>query len=237
MISWKKKKMRINKYIAKSGIASRRAADKLILDGKIKVNGETILTPGLDIKDNDIVKFNGQIIKPIEEKYYILLNKPVGYVCSNYSQYNEKIIYELIDIDTKLFSVGRLDKDSRGLIILTNDGDIYNNIIHPKSEIFKTYIVKLDKDFNYNHKPLFEQGIDIGDYITNPSKIRIISNRLIEIKINEGKNRQIRRMFEALNYEVIDLNRISIGEITLTDLDLGEYRYLTKEELEYLRSL
>lgn len=229
--------MRINKYIAKSGVASRRNADKLIQEGKIKVNDDVVLTPGLDIKNSDKVEYNGKVLEIIEEKHYIMLNKPVGYVCSNSSQFNEHIIYELIDVDTKLFSIGRLDKDSRGLIILTNDGDIYNNIIHPKNEIYKTYIVSLDKYFLPKHKEIIEQGIDIGDYITNPSKIRIITDNLLEIKINEGKNRQIRRMFQALNYTVTDLNRISIGEIQLGNLKIGQYRSLTDKELKYIKSL
>lgn len=230
--------MRINKYIAKSGVASRRNADKLIQEGKIQLNDKIILTPGYDVDlDNDIVKYHDKIIKPIEEKYYFMLNKPVGYVSTNSKKQSKKIIFDLIDVDTKLFSIGRLDKDSRGLILITNDGDIYNRIIHPNKEIFKTYLVRLNKSFLKSHKDKIESGVDIGGYITNRSKLKILTDTTLEIQINEGKNRQIRRMFKAFNYEVTDLFRISIGEIQIKNLEEGKYRKLTSQEIKYLNSL
>ncbi len=229
--------MRINKYIAKCGIASRRKADTLIEQGKISVNDKVMTSLGYIVQEGDIVKYEGKIIKLIEDKYYIMLNKPIGYACTNSKKFDDKVIFDLIDIDTKLFSIGRLDKDSRGLILITNDGDIYNNVIHPRNEIFKKYIVKLDKSFLHRDKYKIESGIDIGDYITNPSKIKILRENILQIEINEGKNRQIRRMFEALNYEVIDLNRVSIGDIKLGDLPIGSYRFLSNKEVKYLRNL
>lgn len=229
--------MRINKYIAKCGIASRRKADTLIEQGKISVNDKVMTSLGYIVQEGDIVKYEGKIIKLIEDKYYIMLNKPIGYACTNSKKFDDKVIFDLIDIDTKLFSIGRLDKDSRGLILITNDGDIYNNVIHPRNEIFKKYIVKLDKSFLHRDKYKIESGIDIGDYITNPSKIKILRENILQIEINEGKNRQIRRMFEALNYEVIDLNRVSIGDIKLGDLPIGSYRFLSNMEVKYLRNL
>lgn len=229
--------MRINKYIAKCGIASRRKADTLIEQGKISVNDKVMTSLGYIVQEGDVVKYEGKIIKLIEDKYYIMLNKPIGYACTNSKKFDDKVIFDLIDIDTKLFSIGRLDKDSRGLILITNDGDIYNNVIHPRNEIFKKYIVKLDKSFLHRDKYKIESGIDIGDYITNPSKIKIIGENILQIEINEGKNRQIRRMFEALNYEVIDLNRVSIGDIKLGDLPIGSYRFLYDNEVKYLRNL
>lgn len=229
--------MRINKYIAKSGIASRRKADELIEKRKISVNGKIMTSVGYDVKDNDIVTFEDNIIKPIEDKYYFMLNKPIGYASTHSRKFDDKIIYDLIDIETKLFSIGRLDKDSRGLILITNDGDIYNRVIHPRNQIFKKYIVKLDRDFNILDKKKIEAGVYIGDYITNPSKIKILDKTTLQIEINEGKNRQIRRMFEAYNYEVIDLNRISIGDIKLGNLKIGCYRVLSSEEIDYLKNL
>lgn len=229
--------MRINKYIAKSGIASRRKADELIEQGKISVNGKIMNSLGYDVKDSDIVKFEDKIIKPIKDNYYFMLNKPIGYASTHSRKFDDKIIFDLIDIDTKLFSIGRLDKDSRGLILITNDGDIYNNVIHPRNEIFKKYIIIIDKDFDFSDKKKIEAGVDIGDYITNPSKIKIIDKKTLQIEINEGKNRQIRRMFEAYNYEVIDLNRISIGDIKLGDLPIGSFRDLSKKEIDYLKNL
>lgn len=230
--------MRINKFISKSGIASRRKADELVIEGHITINDEVVTLPGNMVNlDTDIVKYKGEIIRPLDKKYYLMLNKPVGYTCTNSKKFDDKVIFDLIDIDTKLFSIGRLDKDSRGLILITNDGDVYNNVIHPRADLYKTYLVQIDKNFDPNHKENFEKGIDIGGYITNPAIIRIINNRLIEIKITEGKNRQIRRMFASLNYKVLDLYRTKIGKIELGSLASGRYRNLTEDELSYLKDL
>lgn len=229
--------MRINKYIAKCGITSRRKADTLIEQGKISVNDKVMTSLGYIVQEDDVVKYEGKIIKLIEDKHYIMLNKPIGYTCTNSKKFDDKVIFDLIDIDTKLFSIGRLDKDSRGLILITNDGDIYNNVVHPRNEIFKKYIVKLDKSFLHSDKYKIESGIDIGDYITNPSRIKILGKNILQIEINEGKNRQIRRMFDVLNYEVIDLNRVSIGDIKLGELPIGSYRVLSNKEVNYLRNL
>lgn len=231
-------KMRINKFISKSGLASRRKADELVKQGLISINDEVVDAPGVQVDlDKDIVKYKGKIIKPLDDKYYFLLNKPVGYACTNSKKFDDKIIFDLINIDTKLFSIGRLDKDSRGLIIITNDGSIYNKVIHPRSELYKTYLVRLDKRFLPRHKEILENGVDIGGYITQACIINIIADKTIEIKIKEGKNRQIRRMFASLNYKVIDLNRIKIGNISLDGIDLGKYRNMTEKEINYLRNL
>lgn len=230
--------MRINKFISKSGVASRRKADELVQQGFITINDEIIDTPGAKVDlDKDVVKYKGQIIKPLDDKYYFLLNKPVGYACTNSKKFDDKIIFDLIDIDTKLFSIGRLDKDSRGLIMITNDGNIYNKVIHPRSELFKTYLVRIDKRFLPRHKEVLEKGVDIGGYITQPCIINILGDKTIEIKIKEGKNRQIRRMFASLNYKVVDLNRIKIGDISLDGIDLGKYRNMTDKEINYLKNL
>lgn len=229
--------MRINKYISRSGIASRRNAEKLIIDGLVKVNGNIVTELSFQINEGDVVEYNNKIIEPIEEMYYFALNKPVDYASTNSKKFDDHIIFDLIDIKTKLFSIGRLDKDSRGLIIITNDGDIYNKVIHPRSIIFKKYIVKVDKFFVKNHKQILENGIDIGGYITSPAKIKILDDRTIQIEISEGKNRQIRRMLAILGYKVLDLNRISIGEVKLSNLEIGKYRSLTTKEINYLRNL
>ena len=230
--------MRINKFLSRAGIASRRNAEQLVLDKRIKVNSKimTDLAYKVDIK-NDIVEFDNNIVSIVEEKYYLMLNKPVDYTSTNKSQFGEKIIYDLIDIDTKLFSIGRLDKDSRGLILITNDGDLYNNLIHPRSEIFKEYKVKINKPLKSNDRLKLENGVDIGGYITNKSIIKYIEEDEILVKINEGKNRQIRRMFASLDYDVLDLNRLAIGNLRLGDLPIGEYRKLTVKEIEYLKSI
>ncbi|EHR34468.1 pseudouridine synthase [Helcococcus kunzii] len=229
--------VRINKFLADAGIASRRKSEKLILDGEISVNGEIMTDLAYQVKNNDIVKYKNKIVKPVNKKYYLMLNKPIDYACTNSKKHDDKIIFDLIDIDTKLFSIGRLDKDSRGLILITNDGDIYNKIIHPRNEIFKRYIVEIDRDFRKEDKYKLESGIDIGGYITTKSKVKILRNKKIQIEISEGKNRQVRRMFAALGYNVIDLNRISIGKINMSKLEIGKYRHLTNNELNYIKQL
>lgn len=229
--------MRINKFLADAGIASRRKSEKLILDGQISINGKIMTDLAYQVKNTDIVKYKNKTVKPVNKKYYLMLNKPIDYACTNSKKHDDKIIFDLIDIDTKLFSIGRLDKESRGLILITNDGDIYNKIIHPRNEIFKRYIVEIDRDFRKEDKYKLESGIDIGGYITTKSKVKILSNKKIQIEISEGKNRQVRRMFAALGYNVIDLNRISIGKINMSKLEIGKYRHLTNNELNYIKQL
>uniref|UniRef100_UPI00288AAF65 pseudouridine synthase n=1 Tax=uncultured Anaerococcus sp. TaxID=293428 RepID=UPI00288AAF65 len=151
--------MRINKYIAQSGFTSRRKADELILMGKVKINGEVINEPGIKVEDNDIVEINGEILS-IEKKFYIKLYKPIGFITSNFDPYNEKDLNDLVDIGKRFFAAGRLDKDSEGLLIITNDGDFTNNLIHPKFKLDKEYIVKIDKklkDENKNQGDLWKE--------------------------------------------------------------------------------
>lgn len=230
--------MRINKYLAKSQVASRREAENLVLEGRVKVNGNIVTSLSTTVDENsDIVEFDGKIVKPIEKKYYLKINKPVGYTCSNKSQFNEKIIFDLIDLDVKLFTIGRLDKDSRGLVLITNDGDIYNKVIHPRSSIDKVYNVILDKNISVNDLNRLISGIDIDGYVTKPAKLIKYRKNRVTLSISEGKNRQIRKMFEKVGYKVLDLHRQSIGNIEIGELESGEYRNLTKEELIYLESL
>ncbi len=230
--------MRINKYIAQAGICSRRKADELITQGRIKINGILLKELGYQVKDDDLVYFDDKLITLIKEKYYYMLNKPVGYVCTNEDKFAEKTIFDLIENKTKLFSIGRLDADSRGLILITNDGDLYNRIIHPKNEILKEYSIVLDKEFEANDKSKIESGVDIGDYVTTTSYIELSNDKTkLNIKISEGKNRQIRRMFDAFSYKVIDLKRVAIAELKLGSLQEGQYRNLTEEEVSYLYSL
>lgn len=230
--------MRINKYIAKSGVASRRKADDLISESRIKVNGEILKELGYIVKEGDVISFDDKVIKPIEEKVYIMLNKPVGYVCTNEDKYADMTIFDLIDIDTKLFSIGRLDKDSSGLILITNDGELYNKIMHPSKEIFKKYHVRLDKKLHNKHINELINGVNIGGYVTAKSKLTKTNlDNEVYIEISEGKNRQIRRMFDSLGYTVVELERVSIDKINLGNLKLGKYRNLTQEEVNYLSNL
>lgn len=229
--------MRINKFLSRAGVASRRNSEKLVLDGLIKVNGQVMTNLSYQVEDRDKVEYNGQVLKTVEKKYYLLLNKPIDYACTNSKEFDDKVIFDLIDIDTKLFSIGRLDKDSRGMILITNDGDIYNKVIHPRNEVYKKYIVQLDKYFIEKDIAKLENGVDIGDYITDKARVKKLADRRVQIEIKEGKNRQVRRMFAVLGYTVVDLNRVSIGQIEMGKLEIGTYRNLTEKELAYLRNL
>lgn len=231
--------MRINKFIAKSGITSRRKADELIKNGLVKVNGQRISEPGLDIKDSDQVEVNGQVIG-IEEKFYIKVYKPVGFITSNYDPHNDKDLNYLVKVDKKFFAAGRLDKDSEGLLIVTNDGDFTNMIIHPRQKLDKEYIVKVDKKLSKKEEDLFQRGIDIGrGEITSDAKIKLLDPKknTYRVIIHQGFNRQIRRMFGYFNVNVLSLKRIRIGEIKLSDMKPYDNRYFDEGELSFVKKV
>lgn len=229
--------MRINKYIARSGYTSRRKADDLIKNGKVKVNGELTYELGLDIKDSDLVEIDGEILQ-IEEKFYIKLYKPRGYITSNFDPYNKRDLTDLVKTDKRFFAAGRLDKDSEGLLIITNDGVFTNQIIHPSNKLDKTYIVKVTRLLNDKECQKFESGIDIGNSeITSDSRIELIdkANKTYKVTIHQGYNRQIRRMFAYFSSEVRMLKRISIGPIRLDNMKPYEKRKFDKAEMDFVR--
>lgn len=229
--------MRINKYIAHSGYTSRRKADELIIAGKVRINGQVINEPGIKVNDGDRVEVNGKLLE-IEKKFYMKLYKPVGFITSNFDPYNEKDLNDLIDIDERFFAAGRLDKDSEGLLIITNDGDFTNNLIHPKFKLDKEYIVKIDKKLNKNQEKRFEDGLDIGNgEKTSDAKLEYLGDNTYRVIIHQGYNRQIRRMFKVFNSKVINLKRIRIGKIKLSNLKEKEYRYFNDEELKFVEEI
>ncbi|WP_276863567.1 pseudouridine synthase [Anaerococcus tetradius] len=231
--------MRINKFIARSGYTSRRKADELIKNGLVKVNDKIIKEPGIDVTDMDLVEVDGKILE-IEDKFYLKLYKPVGFITSNFDPYNDKDLNNLLDLDKRFFAAGRLDKDSEGLLIITNDGDFTNEIIHPSKKLDKTYIVNVSKLLNNKEISLFEKGIDIGNgEVTSDSKIVLIDKKTNKYKvtIHQGYNRQIRRMFEYFSSTVINLKRISIGPIQLSDMKPYERRKFTAKELEFVKQV
>lgn len=239
---------RLQKYMARCGIASRRKCEEIILSGKVKVNNKVVNELGVKINpDLDVVTYENKVISPEENKVYIMLNKPEGYITSVKDEKGRKTILDIVKVNERIYPIGRLDYDSSGLILLTNDGDIYNKIIHPRVKIGKKYIALCKGEFTNDELIKFENGIDIGGYVTAKSKIRIIDkekskksntiNTFVEITIHEGKNRQIRRMCDALGHEVISLNRVAVGEIKLGYLKKGEWRNLSEDELKYLNSL
>ena len=221
--------MRLNKYIAYLNIASRREADKLIKDGKVKVNGEIIINPAIQVAEND------KIICDIEnyrnEKIYIKLNKPVGYVVSN-NKKEGKPIYKLLDEKLKkLYPVGRLDKDSKGLILFTNDGVFSRKIIGEESECEKEYYVKLEGNISDGALKKLEFGISLDGKKLKPAIVKRVSKNSFNIILKEGRNRQIRRMCKKVGFEVILLKRLRISNIYLNDLQEGKFEYLTKDEI------
>lgn len=224
--------IRINKYIAGSGICSRRAAEELIKLGKVKINGKVITELGTKVKNNDLVEVNEHDITNVQQKRYIILNKPIGYVTTSKEQFNRKSILDLVNIEERVYPVGRLDMYSEGLLILTNDGEITNAITHPSKHISKTYIATLNKEIAKIDILKLEGGIDIGGYVTSKALVKKLENNSIQITIFEGKNRQIRKMCECIGYTVIKLKRVSIGKLELGNLKSGEYKEITYEEIK-----
>lgn len=231
--------MRINKYIAKAGLASRRKSEEYIKKGLVFVNGKKLEDLSYQVKEDDQVKVMGKLLE-IKEKFYYKLNKPIGFISSNYDPHNKKDLNSLIKIDQRFFCAGRLDKDSHGLMLVTNDGKITNKLIHPSKKIEKTYIVKVDKLLNKDDEALFRKGIKLSvNEKTSDAKINLIDEKrkIYEVIIHQGFNRQVRRMFLHFGSNVIDLKRIKIGQIELGNLADGAYKKLNKKELEYLGSL
>lgn len=234
--------MRINKYLAQSGLASRRKVEDLITAGKVKVNGKVVKDLATDIKDTDTVQYDSQVIRPSKKYVYYKLNKPKGYVTTVSDDKERKTVMELLrGVHTRVYPIGRLDYDTEGLLLLTNDGDITNIITKPNSDIKKTYLVHIESGITKDEIKKMTLGVKIDDYTTKPCSIELIetSENLSKLRmtISEGKNRQIRRMFEAMGKNVIFLRRVQIGEIKLGGISRGEYKELSPKELKYLNSL
>lgn len=234
--------MRINKYLAQCGIASRRKVEELILDGKVKVNGKVTRDLATDIKDTDVVYYDNRPVKAMSNYVYYKLNKPKGYVTTASDDKDRKTVMTLMrGVHTRVFPVGRLDYDTEGLLILTNDGDVTNILTKPSSKVEKTYSVNIEGSITKDEIKSLSSGIDIGDYKTKPCSVVVVdgddkSSKLI-VTITEGKNRQVRRMFEAVGKVVTFLKRTQIGEIRLGGLSRGEYKELNHKEINYLKSL
>jgi len=230
-------KIILQKFIAESGYCSRRRAEELIKQGEVFVNGE-VAEPGMKADDKDEIKIFGKIIGLPEEKIYIKINKPAGYTCTARRFPGEKYIFDLIGKKERLFIAGRLDKDSRGLILLTNDGDLTQRITHPSFGHEKKYTVKLESSVPNPEVVVrrLKTGIDIeeGDGVVKVKDAKCLNDKEFAITLNEGKKRQIRRMFMAFGLKVKDLVRNSIGTLELGDLPEGQWRPLKKKEIEEL---
>ena len=233
--------IRLQKYIAECGIASRRKAEELILEGKIRVNGIIVTELGTKINPSkDIVEYNNKVIEPEQRNVYILLNKPIGYVTTVKDQFNRPSVLDLVKVKERIVPIGRLDFYTSGALILSNDGDFVYKITHPKHEVNKTYNVTVKGIINDDEIEALRSGVKIDNYITKPAKVKILKTdkdkniSRIQITIHEGKNRQIRKMCEAIGKKVLALHRSKIGNIDVKDLKIGEWRYLTDAEISDL---
>ena len=230
------KETRINKYLSEVGYCSRRAADKLIKQGRVTINGEVPLI-GTKIVEGDKVCVDGKAVSKLEEAaVYIALNKPTGIVCTTDTRVEKNNIIDYLNYPKRIFPIGRLDKASEGLIILTNDGDIVNKILRARNNHEKEYIVYVNKKIDTDFVSKMSQGIPILDTVTRPCKVKKIGDYRFKIILTQGLNRQIRRMCEYLGYHVVRLKRIRIMNIHL-DLKVGEHRDLSKSELKELNRL
>ena len=235
--------VRLQKYLASCGIASRRKCEELIEQGKVQVNGDIVTELGLKVNPNkDIIEYNGKIIRQKQNDYvYILLNKPIGYVTTLKDQFNRNTVLDLVKVKQRVVPVGRLDMYTSGAIILTNDGDFVYKVTHPKHEIEKTYTVTVKGIIKNEEVEALKKGVQIEDYTTRPAKVKILKTdkekniSRLEITIHEGKNRQIRKMCEAVGRKVLALHRSKIGTIDVKDSKIGKWRFLRKEEIKIFK--
>ena len=224
--------LRLSRFMSLAGVASRRQCDAIIAGGEVTVNGDVIVAPGTKVTTEDKIMLNGQQLN-LEKKVYIILNKPVGYICSANDPNNEKNVYELVkQPNTRLFSAGRLDMNSEGLLILTNDGDYADLLMHPRYGTEKKYRVRTNKKLTQPDIEKIRKGIyDMGEFLKPESLKRIKDHEYLFI-MKEGKKREIRRLISSTDKKVTQLRRISIGDLTLGTLSLGKWRFISKEEIE-----
>ena len=232
--------MRLNKYIAKAGVVSRRKADILIKDGLIKINGKVVTNFGFNLDDNDIVTYQDKVISPDLNVAYVL-NKPKGYVCSNSDKYNNKTVFDLIDSDLRLFTIGRLDRDTTGVLLITNNGNLAFQLTHPKYGIEKKYYVTSVKDIDSENIPKLKKGIYLDDGSFVKARLKRLYKKdgkiFWDIRLTEGKNREIKRIFMHFDSKVTNLHRYKFANIEIKSLKIGDYRKLNKKELSEIRKV
>ena len=233
--------VRLQKYIAMCGAASRRHAEEFIVQGRVQVDGKTVTELGTKVETGACkVSLDGKELQLERKKYYIMLNKPYGYISAVKDQFDRPTVVDLLkeELNVNLYPVGRLDYDTEGLLLLTNDGDFTYRITHPKNEVGKTYIVTLKGGITIGHLNALRRGIRVEDYKTSPAEVDLLDSvpgqSRVQITIHEGKNRQVRKMFEALGYTVAALERVAIGNVKLGNLSRGRWRHLTSYEVSYL---
>jgi len=231
---------RLQKYLAAAGVASRRASEVLILEGKVSVNGKVVRELGTKVEPGkDVVLVNGQPVQREEQLVYLLMNKPAGYVTTVKDTHNRLTVMDLIaDVPYRLFPVGRLDYETEGLLLLTNDGEFAYRMTHPKFKMVKTYVATVQGNVTEERLAQLRSGVQLEDGMTAPAEVKILRREnhktVVEIAIHEGRNRQVRRMFKAVKNPVLELKRVSIGPLSLKGINVGEYRYLQEAELKKL---
>ncbi len=235
-------KIRLQKYLAECGVASRRKSEELIAAGKVKVNGVTALIGDKVSPKHDKVTISGKKVVSVKKNVYIMLNKPRGFITTMNDEHDRKCVAELVkDINTRVYPVGRLDRESEGLLIMTNDGEFTNALTHPSKHVPKTYRVTIRPTITKEQATEFRNGIEIDGRMTAPADLRVLETQenrtVVEVTIYEGRNRQIRKMFEALGIEVARLKRTKVGNLKLGMLKQGAYRHLTEDEVSSLYEL
>ena len=232
--------VRLNKYLADCGVGSRRECDRLIEEGVVVVNGK-VARLGMEVSEHDQISVNGKRVGDKQKNYYLMLHKPKGYVTTVKDDLGRKTVMDLIDIKARLYPVGRLDYDTEGLLILTNDGELANRLTHPRNEVNKTYICRISGMLTDKERLQLERGVLIDGVKTAPARVRILKqdqhHTRCEVTIHEGRNRQVKKMFESVGKEVEFLKRVAVGELRLGGLKRGEYRFLNDYEVEYLKNV
>jgi pseudouridine synthase len=227
--------------MAECGVASRRASEQLILEGRVSINGITVTELGTKVEEGDVVEFDGARIKPAKKRVYIMLYKPDKVMSTASDPEGRRTVLDLVQENVRLFPVGRLDYHTEGLILLVNDGDAAYHLTHPKFEIEKEYLAVIQHDISREDVLKLQAGVIVDGEKTAPAKVRVTEitdhTTSLSVIIHEGKNRQVRKMFEAINKKVIHLTRVRHGELTLSGLKPGEYRYLTDAEINYIENI
>ena len=234
-----KEEIRLQAYLAHCGVASRRASEQIILDGRVCVNGTVVTALGTKVRDGDTVTVDGKRVHLEERKCYVLLNKPAGFVCSSSDEKGRPVAADLLrdSYKERLYNVGRLDMYSKGMILFTNDGDFAAKLSHPSSQIEKEYIVETSQDVTEETAKLLEKGVRVDNVFYKCVRCDVLKPRKIRIVLIEGKNREIRKMLESQNIGTRSLVRVRIGNVNLDDLRPGEHRNLTEKEVQGLISL
>ena len=228
---------RLQKVMAQAGVASRRKSEEYILDGRVKVNGVIVKELGTKVSDDDYIEVDNRPIRQ-ERKIYILMNKPRNCVTTVSDDRNRPTVMDFVkDVHARIYPVGRLDFDTEGLLIMTNDGDLTFKLTHPKHTIFKTYVATLNDVPHPKNIEKLRKGVVVDGKKTQQPKVNWLKDNIVEISISEGRNRQVRKMFEAIGYEVVTLQRVSIGNLALGNIPLGRWRHLSQAEINYLKSL